>query len=264
MAESLPGVEAVPKVNVWEALGRHFARPEWFLFHEVTLGDRRMDALAVGCFQSHGWRLVGIEVKENRADWLRELKDPAKGDALFQRTDEWYIAAPEGIVQPDEVPEGWGWIRVNARGCRRMKRPPARRAAPVDRELLLRLLFLSEDRERRTLAAAESKWHAEEEPRIKDAVEREVRYRGDQRNDALRHYQDLQQSVRDFEAASGIRINNYNGKHIGPQVEALRRLLAATGDHWALDQVETAARSAIEAVGALRQAREAVMPKEAP
>ncbi|MGP5262766.1 MULTISPECIES: hypothetical protein [Glutamicibacter] len=53
--------------------------------------------------------LIGHEVKVSRADWLTELKDPAKSERIKRFCTYWFLVVPdESIVRPDELPEGWG------------------------------------------------------------------------------------------------------------------------------------------------------------
>lgn len=58
---------------------------------------------------------VVVEVKVSRSDFLADAKKPhradGKGMGLFR-----YYMCPEGLIQPDEVPERWGLIWVTPRG----------------------------------------------------------------------------------------------------------------------------------------------------
>lgn len=70
--------------------------------------NRRCDLLRIGMWQSRGHRIIVHELKVSRSDWLRELADPAKAEAWWPYCHEFWIVAPEGVVDPDEVPDGWG------------------------------------------------------------------------------------------------------------------------------------------------------------
>lgn len=53
----------------------------------------------------------GHEVKVSRADWLSELRDPTKADAIKRYCDYWWLVVPDAsIVKPGELPEDWGLI----------------------------------------------------------------------------------------------------------------------------------------------------------
>ena len=47
------------------------------------------------------------EVKVSRADFLSDLAKPEKREAYAGMAEAVYYVAPEGIIQPAEVPEGW-------------------------------------------------------------------------------------------------------------------------------------------------------------
>lgn len=73
----------------------------------------RIDFLAVACWASMGYQVVGHEIKASRGDWLKEIKNPSKSRLLLPFCDEWFIAAPEGIVHRHEVPDNWGYLEYS-------------------------------------------------------------------------------------------------------------------------------------------------------
>jgi hypothetical protein len=58
---------------------------------------------------------VVVEVKCSRSDFFADAKKPHRADGegmgLYR-----YFMCPEGLIRPDEVPERWGLLWVNARG----------------------------------------------------------------------------------------------------------------------------------------------------
>lgn len=87
---------------------------EWALMEEVAPrtggGTRYADAVAVNLWKSRGYAVHGFEIKVSRADWMRELKNPAKADEVFGYCDHWWVVAAPGIVRPEELPAGWGLL----------------------------------------------------------------------------------------------------------------------------------------------------------
>ncbi len=77
--------------------------------------DRRIDAFAL-----HAQRdfTRAFEIKVDRADFLHELNDPRKRDAALALSNEYYFAAPYGLISPDEIPEeaGLAEVKVHQRG----------------------------------------------------------------------------------------------------------------------------------------------------
>lgn len=93
-------------------------------------GDRIADFIAG---DKHGGNafgdklaLHGHEVKISRADWLTELRDPTKADAIKRYMHHWWLVVPDAaIIKPGELPEGWGLLAPGSDGKLR-----ARKSAP--------------------------------------------------------------------------------------------------------------------------------------
>ena len=108
-----------------------YPSPEWAVFFEVSnatgnRASRRADAVALGVWPSRGHTLVGFEFKEDRRDWLREKKNPAKGDVIAAHCDCWWVVAgSEDVVKVDELPEPWGLKVANKDRSRLLTVKPA-------------------------------------------------------------------------------------------------------------------------------------------
>lgn len=65
-------------------------------------------------------RVIAIEAKGHRSDWLRESRAPSKFYAadLVRSTTERYIIAPPGVFDAAEVPAGWGILSLAPRVLR--------------------------------------------------------------------------------------------------------------------------------------------------
>lgn len=96
-----------------------------------AVADRRIDCVAVGCWRSTGYAVHGLELKVSRADWLKELRDPAKAASAARYCDHWWVAVGDAsIVKPGELPDGWGLLTPSGRGLRQAVKP-----AKLDRVL---------------------------------------------------------------------------------------------------------------------------------
>lgn len=84
------------------------------------------DAIAICLWPSRGHYPMGIEVKVSRSDWLSELKNVGKSDEIWQNCSTWEVAAPDGIVKPEELPSGWGLIVVDEDNAKRVVKPKHR------------------------------------------------------------------------------------------------------------------------------------------
>jgi hypothetical protein len=114
---------------------------------------RTIDAIVMDTWPSSGLAVHGFEIKCSRGDWRRELAQPEKAAAFTRFTDYFWIVAPQGCVQPDELPDGWGLLEARGRGLRLAVK--ARRLYPeaVDRSFLACLLRAACHRSPRVTAA---------------------------------------------------------------------------------------------------------------
>ncbi len=70
---------------------------------------RHADALAMSLWPSRGMVLIGHEIKASRSDWVKELDNPEKAEAVYQYCDRWYLVVGDAsIVKPGELPATWG------------------------------------------------------------------------------------------------------------------------------------------------------------
>jgi hypothetical protein len=108
------------------ALQRDLFKPgRWAYVPEFRAGtgwsedaNRYLDAWAITLWPSEPLRVVALEIKTARNDWLRERKQPRKRDAARRICNEFYFVAPPGVILESEVPESCGLIEVGAEGLR--------------------------------------------------------------------------------------------------------------------------------------------------
>lgn len=75
--------------------------------------DARLDAIALHAEKD--WSIV-YEVKVDPQDLKRELADSSKRAPALALSNEYFIAAPEGLVEdPDDLPDECGLIEVYAK-----------------------------------------------------------------------------------------------------------------------------------------------------
>lgn len=101
---------------------------------------RYADAVALSCWPSRGIFLTGIEVKVDRYDWLRELRNPEKAQEIQQWCAEFYLAAPPGVINLDEVPKTWGLYVIEGKKAKRVKKAPEQKAKPLTLEFVASIL----------------------------------------------------------------------------------------------------------------------------
>ena len=214
--------------SLHEALRLRFAAPEWAYLDEVRNGTgyarretRTADAIAMSLWPSRGLELHGIEIKSDRADWLREKNNPAKADAIGKYCDRWWLAIGDASVAPlDEVPAPWGLLVFADGGlvCARLPSPlPS--PLPIDRLLLAALL-------RKATAACDQHVHRDEVAKESESLIAEARAGGlaamtHEQAMVRRDAEELRERIERFEKASGVEIDRFRPDLTGAAVRAL-------------------------------------------
>lgn len=106
---------AITATDLRAALLKHYGGDGWRVLFEVSndtgaRAGRWIDAMAFGLWPSTGHERIGIEIKVSRGDWKRELATPEKAQALMRYCTRWFVAAPFGLIKPDELPGTWGML----------------------------------------------------------------------------------------------------------------------------------------------------------
>jgi len=99
---------------------------------------RTADAIAIDLWPSRGNHVHGFEVKTSRADWLTELRDPAKAEAVRRYCHRWWLVAPVEVVR-DDLPEGWGFLTITDGRLRVKKSAPVLTPEPITHSFLAAL-----------------------------------------------------------------------------------------------------------------------------
>lgn len=206
------------------ALRARFCSPEWALFFEVgdaTGGNHRRwaDAVAMNLYPSRGLEIHGFEVKVSRSDWTKELKTPDKSAPVQQYCDRWWIVTPKDIIKDGELPPTWGHYEVGESGkIRQVVAAPKLTPIDVSKEFvaaMLRRASSADEAVIQTMVMEQlAKARQDDESYIKRRIESETR-----------ELQSLREQVREFEAASGIKISNrWNyGENIGKAVKMVMK-----------------------------------------
>lgn len=133
--------------RIKELMRVRYQPPEWALGFEVTVQNemdnpRRADAVAMNVYRYRDYAIHGFEFKVSRSDWLGELKQPEKSEALMRHCDFWWLVAPRTIVYEEELPEKWGYIIASPNRLRQQRQaePIGSSQRPMDRELVSSLV----------------------------------------------------------------------------------------------------------------------------
>jgi hypothetical protein len=210
-------------VPLKDLLETRYSPPAWALLWEVPDGtggakSRTADAMAMSLWPSRGLDLHGIEIKNSRGDWLREMKNPEKAETFVGFCDFWWLVTEKDVVLPEEIPPTWGLITRAGRTLRVKKEAPRLEPAPPDRPFLASIFRqISTLKDKYVLrdniqAELDAQWR-EGLKRGKDSAKCEL----ESEQKALdRREQELEK----FEEASGIKLPQWHGgEKIGAAVK---------------------------------------------
>lgn len=208
-------MDSQPK-SVYELLQEKFKPGEYAILPEVRnaagfQASRSADFVMLGLWPSRGMELHGVEVKASRSDWLRELKNPVKAEAVYRFCDRWWLLATnEDVCKKEEVPKTWGLMVVRNNRIKFEIAAPSLTPQPIERSFMVAMLKrASEGMIPRNTIQKEIQ-AAREEGR--KSAQHSIEY-------AERETRDLKTMLKAFEEASGVRINKWEPKEIGSAVK---------------------------------------------
>lgn len=218
---------------IFQLLAQRFAPPEWVIVPQVRDGtgftaSRTADAVAMNCYPSKGLEVHGFEFKVSRGDWLRELRDGSKAEAVAQHCDRWWIVAPDGIVVRAELPKTWGLIVVKDDAIRTAVAAPPLPSAdgPLDRSFVASFLRGCLERSKApSEEALQAQFRAGAAAERKRAAESEKQSAALASDTAAR----FRESIEAFEAASGVHINSWDGGNVGRAFRAFQEMRGGRG-----------------------------------
>lgn len=248
-----------------DLLRRRYPSPEWALLFEVRNATgyssrvtRYADAIAMNLWPSRGLEVLGFEIKSYRGDWIRELKDPSKAEVISAYCDHWWIvAANKDVVKPEELPPTWGLLVAQAGEKGKLicvRDAPKLTCKELDRNFVASMLRRSyeqmESEIKRAIETNDEVVKAHEEGvksgKADAAVELKI----------LRSkVGDLEMAIRNFEEASGVKIDKWDGGRIGDAVRAVMRAGSVGPEvlQERLDRAILPLRSLVDAMEAMKR-----------
>lgn len=202
------------------ALQKKFPAPEYAVFLEVSNGTggkltNYADALVFGLYPSRGLERQGFEIKVSRADWLKELKNPAKAEKIAQYCDRWWVLTAPGIVEPGEIPPRWGHMEFNGKQFRIKVPAPALTPIEPTREFLAAVMRRAGERDQEMAKLAMA-------AELEELVEsRTSEYQHDRRM-AVDELARLKSRLEDIRQTTGIDLNTWR-----PQASVVNQLRIA-------------------------------------
>lgn len=124
--------------DIRDRLDARYDGNEWMRFHELRecagfnagTGIRTIDFAALHKWSSKNHSLICVEIKMTRSDFRRELERPEKSSSWREMANEFWFAAPRGVVDPAELPVGTGLLETHGDGLRKTRAAAFNRCAP--------------------------------------------------------------------------------------------------------------------------------------
>lgn len=211
---------------------------------------RHADAVVMSLWPSRGLDIYGVEIKVSRSDWLSEMRNPEKADAIAQYCDGWYVAVSRSeIIQMGELPKTWGLIACDTGKAKIIKPAPTLVAKAPDRGFIAAML------RRASEFQVPEKWLQEEREKIYANASEAVRRTCDNERDRERaRAEKAEKAIADFESSTGVKVDGWN-----PSATAatFRRLKSALDDgdqsiDYLAERFERAAKAMREVAADLR------------
>lgn len=108
--------------DIHKFLDKKYEFSQAYLFHEMRIGtgwgkdaERYMDVWMIHPAMTKGIIRV-YEIKVSASDFYRELKKPGKRRPALMLCNEFYFAAPKGVIPVDKVPPECGLIEFDEDG----------------------------------------------------------------------------------------------------------------------------------------------------
>jgi hypothetical protein len=214
--------------QIMAALRLRYQAPAWALFEEVCNSTgagarRRADALAISLWPSRGLELHGVEIKANRTDWLRELKQPDKSETIQGYCDRWWVATSKGLVKPGELPPTWGLLELRGSKLQCQSEAPKLEAQPLDRSFVCAVLRRAHEAQTALLQSARREGCEEGKQTGPEDLRRDL-------NNVTKLLDGRDKAIEEFEQSSGLRISSWDAGRIGAAVRRLMRLRALEDD----------------------------------
>lgn len=225
MIEEQDAEKKITTADINDLLMKRFPPGEWALMLEVAPatggGTRYADAIAVNLWHSRGHSIHGFEVKVSRSDWLRELKNPEKAEALYRYCDHWWIIAPRGIVKDGELPVTWGLLEARTNGLVQVKAAPRLEAQPVTRVFFASLMRRAHEQIDRIAEVKNRVYLREAEQQINKRVEDRVRA-------STHEHKRLRDQIANFSLATGLEMSPWSGPD-PDTIKLAQRIMKARG-----------------------------------
>jgi hypothetical protein len=231
----------VTEGNIVKALANHHSGSEWAFLAQVRnqtgfeRNTRTADAIAFSLWPSRGLYATGYEVKVTRQDLRKELADPRKAEEIARFCKLWFIAAPEGICRPEDLPLPWGLVEVKEAGRLKWTKP----AVPNEHAMEPTWRFVCAVMRSASEASVPAITFQEQLETAKTEIEKKAKENeGYELKRARENLEKANHRIAAFESKSGVKLDRYSdyfAEEIGDAVALLRQMNNSTPMHQLLE-----------------------------
>lgn len=236
--------EEKPIIPIWDQIRNKFASENFIVMQEVRddagfNASRSADGIAINTWPSRGLEVNGIELKASRSDWLNELKNPKKAEAIFQFCDRfWLVTTSDTVAKKEEIPATWGWIASNGQRLKVIVEAPKLKPVDLSRGIVVSML-------KRCTKGMISPHEFDEAVKVATKNKREFdEYHLKQLQEKLDHANNV---IKEFEEAAGIQISNrYEWQHTPKKVGAAIKAYISDGPDFHMKNLEGLEKSSFQ------------------
>lgn len=204
------------KSDIWNILSRKFPAGQYALMAEVRdaagfSASRSADYVAMNLWPSRGLAITGIELKSFRGDWLNELKNPKKAEAIFQYCDYFYLlTSEEGITNLNEIPATWGWMCIKWKTIKIIKEAPKLIPALPSKDFMACMLKRASDK---------TEWVHRDSIQEEISAAKESNKTIHEQNERryVNEISEFKKTIKEFEDAAGVRFGAYSWNGSSPE-----------------------------------------------
>lgn len=208
-------------IDIERLLSIRYSSPAYAFFTQVRNqtgfsntkdGVRSADGLALSLYPSRGLNLHGFEIKVYKSDWKKELKSPEKADAIGRYCHYWWMVAPAGLIDSQELPDNWGLLEAYEDKIMIKKQAVFVKPEPITFPIVCGILRkASESMTPNDLVQAKIK---ERTAGIEKSLEIKYKYQIDD-------CKKLEERVAKFEEISGVKIDGWGLENVAAAVKII-------------------------------------------
>ncbi len=205
--------------ELFSRLYSKYNRSGYLFFDELSnatgaLANRRADAAVLGIWPSTGYALQGFEIKVSKADLDKEINDVEKWEAIGKYCDRWWlVVSDKSIVDMQRLPAVWGVMYPTKMRLKVYRPAPKLTPEPWAKRFAISMILNYGKTFEREKLQQDRSLNSKYQEGYADGQKITT-------TTAAEKHRLLAKAVAEFEEASGLKIDRYNGEYLGKGVAA--------------------------------------------